>query len=295
MFVCKICSSVFDTFNELKTHEILHSKETFPSKFCDYSFNTKTVLKNHTTNRTWISEICDKVFIRRRNYVSYKKLYCHVCQKSFPSSCHLERHSTVHTGKKLFECEKCHKSFNYRQSYSNHLNSHSEERPYACNVCGYAFKNSGDLRKHKAIHLEVRPYACNICGKTFVRNSHLKIHLAIHEGVKLYSCKQCHKAFGGRTQLKRHEITHEERKFLCNHCGKKFQTKTECQTHVEGVHIGKTHNCSICRKEFSFKENMLRHLKIHSSDRSFVCICGSNFKSKAEIVMHMKRCKLRKK
>ncbi len=50
--------------------------------------------------------------------------------------------------------------------------------------------------------------------------------------------------------------------FTCDKCARKFLQKRNLKRHNAQVHNGQVFNCSFCHKEFSRKENMIRHIKI---------------------------------
>uniref|UniRef100_A0A8C5MQJ2 C2H2-type domain-containing protein n=1 Tax=Leptobrachium leishanense TaxID=445787 RepID=A0A8C5MQJ2_9ANUR len=108
---------------------------------------------------------------------------CPVCQKYFTSLTGLEKHQTVHKGKKL-ACAQCGKLFFYKSSLVIHQRIHTGEKLFSCPVCGKCFTNNSNLVVHQRIHTGEKPYSCTECGKCFGHKGHLNRHMRIHIGDK---------------------------------------------------------------------------------------------------------------
>lgn len=78
--------------------------------------------------------------------------YFRDCDKAFPSSTRLKRHSIIHTSLKPFKCNICDKSFNRKSSLRVHIKIHSGVKSYVCSVCNKGFMWAHSLRAHIAIH-----------------------------------------------------------------------------------------------------------------------------------------------
>ena len=74
---------------------------------------------------------------------------CTICQKSFQSNRHLERHVRSHTGEKPFACDLCGKAFSVKSNAKVHRRQHTGERPFKCQSCGKAFMYQSSLSQHK--------------------------------------------------------------------------------------------------------------------------------------------------
>lgn len=77
----------------------------------------------------------------------------------------------------------------------------------------------------------------------------------------IYPCRVC-----GRTLLSimgrnRHEALHLGKGFACPVCKKVFTMKTNLQRHIDGVHEKKTHVCQHCNIEYSAAYYLRHHLK----------------------------------
>ena len=66
---------------------------------------------------------------------------------------------------------------------------------------------------------------------------------------------------------------HNEKKFVCQHCGKSFGWKGAMHFHEKSVHLKITEfKCEECDKSFSTKGNLRKHVSVcHSEERPFSC------------------------
>ena len=74
--------------------------------------------------------------------------------------------------------------------------------------------------------------------------------------------------------FRNHEISvHNEKKFVCQHCGKSFGWKGAMHFHEKSVHLKMTEfKCDQCDKSFSTKGNLRKHVSVcHSEERPYSC------------------------
>ena len=91
-------------------------------------------------------------------------------------------------------------------------------------------------------HTDQRPFSCNLCGVTFRQNTGLKKHMMAHEAKK--------------------------RSFSCNFCDKIFVKHTHYAEHKQKDHfIPMIYSCPICKQEFSDKDKLTLHQKIHVQEK----------------------------
>ncbi|KAK1787422.1 hypothetical protein P4O66_002908 [Electrophorus voltai] len=74
---------------------------------------------------------------------------------------------------------------------------------------------------------------------------------------------------------------------FCLLCGKRFQTQTALQQHME-VHAGvRSYICSECNRTFPSHTALKRHLRSHTGDHPFECeFCGSCFRDESTLKGH---------
>ena len=120
---------------------------------------------------------------------------------------------------------------------------HSDERPFACRVpdCTRQFVHRSARNMHERCHSDVRPHLCPECGRTFKSQSYLKRHAAIVHVV------------GERPAL------------ACATCDRVFRTPMALNFHTWNRHTnGGVHECAQCAKRFTARQQLGRHLKVHS-------------------------------
>lgn len=84
-------------------------------------------------------------------------------------------------------------------------------------------------------HLNVRNFICDICGRKFYSRIAIVDHMNLHMGIKPYECPfECDIKFAS-TATRRNHIRnfHEERKFVCEVCGKEFVDKRKMNVSLQ--------------------------------------------------------------
>ena len=189
-YKCPICSKVFDSNGELKSHQDSHSD---PRPFqCDQ---------------------CGRTFIHQKHLYHHRKYHhtangmrrlCKVCNRHFSSPSVLKRHhKAIHLGLKEFQCHVCSAQLSTKHYLQEHLKLHSDERSEVCKFCGKTFQMTGNLRQHLKTHMR-KSQICYVCGKGFTRKCHLLIHLGSHKEIEHLECEYCQKGFILKSDLEKH-------------------------------------------------------------------------------------------
>uniref|UniRef100_A0A8C7MZZ3 C2H2-type domain-containing protein n=1 Tax=Oncorhynchus kisutch TaxID=8019 RepID=A0A8C7MZZ3_ONCKI len=220
-------------------------------KVCGMSFHYMGSLVNHVQTHTMD-----------------KEHPCGVCGKCIESTESMKDHLQIHSAAK-FSCKVCSKCFTRNSKLTVHMRTHTGEKPHHCRDCGQRFSTGSHLRVHMRTHTGEKPYVCPDCGIGFFQSEHLKAHIRIHTGEKPYHCRFCDKCF--RTESMKHHIqTHIADRMCCHVCSKCFTSNRDLIVHMR-THTGdKPYQCSDCGKEFSVRNSLKRHMKIHK------CHTGEN-------------------
>ena len=107
-------------------------------------------------------------------------------------------------------------------------------------------------------------------------------HIRVYLVMAAFICEQCGKSFTLATNLSRHKKVHKNGDFTCSNCSLKFSSGKSLEDHRRLVHFvslasPESFCCETCGKEFTQKNNMLRHQNIHSSSLILVTIVTNLF------------------
>ncbi|XP_050429994.1 zinc finger protein 84-like isoform X2 [Adelges cooleyi] len=288
--------------------------------------------------RLFICPTCGKSFPRRSSWKRHqmthedvKPFVCRICTSGFNRKEHLMRHMLSHSTVRPFPCEKCGKRFIRKEHLARHLmcipSCHSSTdmpRPFCCDICKQSFVRKEHLFRHrKRAHehalsldnpLEEKPFACLLCGKCFTRHEHLRKHLDIHNGITPSSSTSI------LPEVTLSEINVEEANIKMENPSDS-EDESDFLPPVSVLELSEQHSdqirskpstlCTICKKTFSRRSHLLRHLKrIHKvepvlarrrinksgdenansiEETKFECgTCGKTFSRQAHLERHEK-------
>ncbi|GFW99404.1 zinc finger protein 778 [Trichonephila clavipes] len=106
-----------------------------------------------------------------------------------------------------------------------------------------------------------KPHECEICKKSFTAGSDLSKHLRIHTKEKRYISQLFNSAFGTSSGLKKHSRSHSGKKpHECVNFARRPSPPFfgNLLQHLR-IHTKKPY-CEICRKAFSFSNNLKKRL-----------------------------------
>ncbi|CAG9106295.1 unnamed protein product [Plutella xylostella] len=188
---------------------------------------------------------------------------CHICQKIFQTFILLNRHMNVH--------------------FSNAI----------CETCGVGFLSHQRLMQHKEIHLP-GGYPCEICKKVYTTSSNLRYHKEkTHEGatkMRMLRCAHCPERFVEHFRKLKHlkDVHGITFTFNCETCNATFQSRRALTSHTNKFHTQKT-QCDVCKKSFSCRTTLRKHMASHTGEKNFVCsLCGKAYRHQKSLKQHMR-------
>ena len=233
---------------------------------------------------------------------------CLQCEESFDKSSDLKVHlALVH------------------KQYGNHFITPAEKKKE---------KEEERRREIQSTRPEIlETFVCSICGHK--AKQHRSTHMRRYH--KEIPCEDCGEICGGEIGYRLHRRTYhystllleknEKRKqnkeFVCEHCGKSFDSKYACSSHISKMHKAKDIACERCEEHFEKKtdyRNHLReqhavepwfscqqcdyktydeqylknHLKMVHSEKKFECKeCGKTLKHQASLRSHVQKVHLK--
>ena len=97
---------------------------------------------------------------------------------------------------------------------------------------------------------------CHVCG-TLLSNAYaLQRHISTHHGT--YVCETCEKNFQDANVFSNHRYSC---KSLCKYCDLEFSKLSETKEHVARHHQDKQFQCTKCKKKFTAKRNLKKHVQ----------------------------------
>ncbi|XP_064459699.1 uncharacterized protein LOC135369990 [Ornithodoros turicata] len=198
LYRCHICTELFDTREELKSHDSSHpnsnAQKGFSCNQCEMTFPHRQNLVRHQSV-----------------HVAEKRFACKHCGKCFPSLNNQRKHEKTHeVGNASFSCPSCGVSFAEGNDLRRHCRKAHPESFHPCVSCTKFFTSPEKLAKHAQVH---RPATGDASGPKKERAAQ-RGHIVFKKrrGKRFepridykYSCTVCKRRFATYVNMCRHK------------------------------------------------------------------------------------------
>ena len=157
------------------------------------------------------------------------------------------RHSKTHFNVKNHECHNCSKVFSRKELLQKHFRSCLGNNPNISdkhNTSG-SKKNTPEEKKdipesrnNTSERKNDVNLTCDHCDKSFQKKQNLKRHIRTHikTSTESFSCEICDKRFFRKDNMMAHNKSHQEKSHQCSYCKKYFSKKFTLERHIEANH-----------------------------------------------------------
>jgi len=253
----------------------------------------------------WMQEIVlddQKGMRKSQKKIRKKELRaCDFCD--FKVSSMIKHCDTIHRNEDgLLECPFCSKIFRTLQTcfFVKHLKNHEP----SCDVCNGRFPKLLLAKHMETCGKSREKFSCRMCSFYSWREDLLKVHnINCRKRMKtpkpkktevkeIYLCDHCGTTVLGRSSFGTHVIQClNEKKYKCETCGKRFNSKKACKRHQDRHlnNLVKTFVCEVCGKRFGDQKVLNQHKIVHTTELPYKCKdCGRGFNRQWNYAQHMR-------
>lgn len=158
----------------------------------------------------------------------------------------------------------------------NYLGTSDEQKDSVrCNICNMEFDSQDELNSHNS---SIHPGGGDVSGGEAKVDSINNIKV---------QCDNCGKEFPNYSELEAHKETCSQ-KVRCNECDEMFDSNSKLAAHKASVHPVVSFDCETCRKTFTTRAKLNKHIKDAHSPQ--ICnLCNQKFADKNALTQHKRK------
>ncbi|XP_011875342.1 PREDICTED: zinc finger protein 135-like isoform X2 [Vollenhovia emeryi] len=307
---CKYCQKRYMKIGHLKNHMRSHNaKKVLRCKLCSRLFNFPKVYAKHMKQSHGQDKLADE---EREIPVSRSTRSSANALTAVPSK---GRSVTRETSEPETTGKDCDSSLDTKEfagrlgkarTQTGRRKSTAEIRvskvqSLKCAFCTQTFNFPSVLERHMRSHTNERPYLCQLCNKSFKQLGHLSQHALTHHDYRSFQCAVCGVKLESLELLKQHAHSHKDetatttskirdvyRLFECDSCKKVFTTKSVLERHIFTHTQERQYDCKVCDKRFKQAGHVKSHMLVHTGERPFECpVCSKRFSLSSSLKKHM--------
>uniref|UniRef100_A0A673JHU6 C2H2-type domain-containing protein n=1 Tax=Sinocyclocheilus rhinocerous TaxID=307959 RepID=A0A673JHU6_9TELE len=160
-------------------------------------------------------------------------------------------------------CPQCGRIFQHLGRLRAHMLTHSRGQSFTCIDCNRMFKNWTKFWIHQRLHRQKRGrFFCPKCGQGFRFVGLYNEHLQKHPELNAHACPFCPHTFSNAQKLRNHqqEWHRSTMPFICDICGKGFESVIILKRHGSAVH---PYECGACSASFENLDLLFHHQLRH--------------------------------